>query len=325
MQVNKFFIWDYWRQVHRSLDEAAAVMHKSMKPTVRWQGFYPLNAFTGIDSILQGFWKPFLHSFIRISREPHLFFAGAYQESEWVTGYGYLNAFFVNDWLGIPATGEPIKIRFGEFYNLADGKIAEVYTLIDVLDVMYQAGINLLPPSKGAEIIAPPPETRDGVMHSIAEREISQATYDHIHGLFFEGFNTFDGRDKTSMELSRFIAPEFRWYGPMGLGTFDSFTAYLLHYQQPFVEAFPNFRYTAHQALIAEATYSASCGFPGIIATHTGEYLGQPATDNPVRLRTMDWWRHKGPKLVESWMLIDMPDLFRQFDTDLFAQMSSGE
>ena len=46
---------------------------------------------------------------------------------EWVSGCGYLTGTFVNDWLGIPATGRKTNIWFGLFYVMREGKIAESY------------------------------------------------------------------------------------------------------------------------------------------------------------------------------------------------------
>ncbi|WP_277601359.1 hypothetical protein [Sphingobium algorifonticola] len=34
----------------------------------------------------------------------------------------------------------------------------------------------------------------------------------------------------------------------------------------------------------------------------------------------MDWWRRDGDRLSENWIFIDLPDLFRQLDRDIFAE-----
>jgi predicted ester cyclase len=66
--------------------------------------------------------------------------------------------------------------------------------------------------------------------------------------------------------------------------------------------------------------YVASTGWPSLRCTHTGEYLGVPATGNKIGMRVMDWWRREGDLLVENWVFIDMVDVFLQMGVDIFAQ-----
>ena len=44
--------------------------------------------------------------------------------------------------------------------------------------------------------------------------------------------------------------------------------------------------------------------------THRGPYIGVPATDRPMTLRVMDFWRVEGAQIMENWVLLDMLDLF---------------
>jgi hypothetical protein len=38
-------------------------------------------------------------------------------------------------------------------------------------------------------------------------------------------------------------------------------------------------------------------------------------------MRVMDWWKREGNRLTENWVFIDMVDLFRQLDVDLFERL----
>ncbi|MDX1522086.1 MAG: ester cyclase [Anaerolineae bacterium] len=68
-------------------------------------------------------------------------------EGDWVAGTGYQDATFTQDWLGIPATGQPIRVRYMDFWRIAeeDGerKLAENLVLIDILGVLEQAGYDV--------------------------------------------------------------------------------------------------------------------------------------------------------------------------------------
>lgn len=68
-------------------------------------------------------------------------------EGDWVAGTGYQETTFANDWLGIPATGKPIRVRYMDFWSIEeeDGerKLSENHVLIDILGVLEQAGYDI--------------------------------------------------------------------------------------------------------------------------------------------------------------------------------------
>ncbi len=68
-------------------------------------------------------------------------------EGEWVAAAGTQEATFAKDWLGIPATGKPVSMRYMDFWRIeaVDGvpKLAENWVLIDILGVMEQAGYDV--------------------------------------------------------------------------------------------------------------------------------------------------------------------------------------
>ena len=77
----------------------------------------------------------------------------------------------------------------------------------------------------------------------------------------------------------------------------------------------------SRSALFAEGDYIAASGWAGVIATHTGQYLDCPATDNKISFNGIDIWVRRGNVFVENWVFVDMIDLFRQFDIDLFERL----
>ena len=66
--------------------------------------------------------------------------------------------------------------------------------------------------------------------------------------------------------------------------------------------------------------------FPGVLATHTGPYLDQPATGRRVSFNGIDFWlKGANPQgadhFTENWVFLDMIHLFNQFGVDLMARM----
>ncbi len=59
-------------------------------------------------------------------------------ESEWVCSMGHLLGLFDKDWLGIPSTGQPITMRYSDFWHIESGKLAENWVMVDNLGVIQQ-------------------------------------------------------------------------------------------------------------------------------------------------------------------------------------------
>ena len=57
-----------------------------------------------------------------------------------VSTWGHVIGTFDEPWIGIPPTGGLTHLRFGFAAIIREGKIAKAYVLLDILDVMRQAG-----------------------------------------------------------------------------------------------------------------------------------------------------------------------------------------
>ena len=120
-----------------------------------WHGFLPLRHLKGSTQIWSEFWQPLLAAVPDITRRLYHFIGGEFEGHDWVCGTGDLIGTFKQDWLNIPASGNSVHFRFGEFCKVVDGKIAEIRIIVDLPDLMRQAGINLLPPNYGRDIWVP--------------------------------------------------------------------------------------------------------------------------------------------------------------------------
>jgi SnoaL-like domain len=128
----------------------------------------------------------------------------------------------------------------------------------------------------------------------------------------------FDGQLKT-MNMRDFWVPDFWWYGPGPIGSFRGFPDYERGHAGPFLTAFPDRVGGNHRARISDGDFIASTGWPSITATHKGSgWLGIDATNTPITMRVMDFWRARGGLLAENWVMIDIPDLLFQIGIDVF-------
>ncbi len=116
-------------------------------------------------------------------------------------------------------------------------------------------------------------------------------------------------------DIDRHFAKNFVWRGGAGPGTKNSLEEFQNGWQRPFLNAFKD-KETTDLILIEEGDYVAAYGV--VEATHTGEFLGMPATGKRISLKYMDFWRfNEAGECVENWVHLDIVDAFRQMGRDL--------
>lgn len=72
-------------------------------------------------------------------------------QGEWVSSFGYIDAVHSGEFLGIPATGKRVKIRYTDFWKIRDGKIDDNWVNVDFPQVLAQLGVDVFD-GKGWEI-----------------------------------------------------------------------------------------------------------------------------------------------------------------------------
>ncbi len=68
----------------------------------------------------------------------------------WVAATGYLTGTHKGEFMGIPATGRPVRMLYSDFWLIKDGKLAENWVMIDDLGVLNQLGVESLKDVKTA-------------------------------------------------------------------------------------------------------------------------------------------------------------------------------
>ena len=299
------------------LDAAAVAAH--MAPGLIWHGPHPINQLAGPGAFADQAWAPLMQAFPDLERRDDILIAAEWLGHDWVCATGHYAGTFARDYLDIPATGALARLRYGEFYRLENGLIAEAYIQWDLLGLMQQAGVNPLPPDAGIALFSPAP-ARFGADPDRVHREEGRTTQALVEAMI-AGLGTFDGKSLDSMGMERFWHPQMMWYGPGGIGANRGIKGFQDFHQRPFLVAFPDRKGGAHKARLGDGAFFATTGWPSVTATHAGPYLGTPATGRRIGMRVMDWWRAEDGLLRENWVFIDLPALFLQMGVDLFARM----
>jgi predicted ester cyclase len=311
VQQNKALVWEFWQQLNQSRPaEMGQVVRRYVDEAISWHGPHPINDLDGADAVVSGFWEPLRTALPDLRRVCEIFIGG---HVHWVGAIGYFSGTFTRDWLGIPATGRELTIRFGEFSAVHQGKIVATYIIPDVLDVIRQAGYQIVPPSRGHEGMVTGPMTGDGVLLAPGDAD--------------EGAKTLQTAKVMCQDSS---APTYwdpqrmRWYGPSGIGTSCGLDEYRPNHVYPYRHGLPHYGIVfkgKHIAEIGEGNYAGWVGWPSIRTHLGGEYLGCPPTGRLVEWRLMDFYRREGELLIENWVPVDMLHLFKTMGVDLLRRL----
>ena len=329
-QRDKRRVWEYWRALESAVDaDQEAIVADTAHASLHFRGPDPIGDLSGSAAFLDGYWRPLRHSFTGLRRRNQIFMGGPSNGRAdgtgdghfWVGGTGLFDGVFERDWLGIPATGQPVHIRWGECSRLVDGKIAETYVLLDLVDLLQQCGTPVLPPGRGVDGVWPAPRGGGGVLLDARDEAESRATLDLIRNFIFAGLNVYDQENLASMGVAAYFDPRVQWYGPGGIGHCAGLKAFEELHQRHWLRAFPDRAVQDLDCLFADGSYTCGSGWAGVRATHRGPYLDCPATGARVAVNGLDFWRRRGDRFVENWVFVDMVHLFRQFGVDLLARV----
>jgi predicted ester cyclase len=314
----------------------AAIYH----PDAEWRGSHPWNEMRGLAAIEQRVWRPLIAAFPDLERRDAIVIGGRYEDRDYVGLVGHLCGTFRRDWEGVPATGQALQLRYGEFHQVVDGRIVQSSVLLDVLDLIRQAGFWPIAPSLGQEGLWDGPLDNDGVLLSEQDPARSAASlalslamqaslgaYDDTGGGGREGL--------LAMPQKAFWHPKMMWYGPCGIGTTRGLEGFVDHHQLPFRLAFPRRPNQpqppglgkhggSHYVRIGDGRYSATGGWPSRHMMHLGGgWLGLGASGRAVTMRVMDFYREDQDLIRENWVPIDLIDVLRQLDVDVLARVRS--
>jgi predicted ester cyclase len=327
---NKRFLMEAIDRIAGSRPETLAEsLAAAYHPNAEWRGSHPLNEMRGLAAIESTVWQPLLRSFPDLERRHSIVAAGSYQGNDYVAIMGHYCGTFREDWLSIPATGRAVFLRSGEVHKIVDGKIAQSSVLIDVLDLMRQAGFWPIAPSMGAEGPWPAPIGPGGVSLEPTDPDIgaeSIAATLRMHGGIHGYSHDVENPRKSYLASTQqqFWHDKFMWYGPSGIGTARGWQNYVDYHAVPWITAFPDRHGVGHYIRIGDGPVSVTGGWPSVEATHTGGNLfGTGPTGRVVRIRVMDFYYHHEELIRENWVPIDVIHLLSQMGVDVFARMQS--
>lgn len=333
-----------WSALHTVAESTPQTVSSALAgiyhPDAEWRGSHPWNEMRGVDAIAQRVWQPLLQAFPDLERRDDLLIGGVYEGRVYVGCVGHLVGTFRRDWQGIPATDQVICLRYGEFHQMVDGRIAQSTVLVDILDFIRQAGFWPMAPSLGQEGMWLGPRGGDGLVFEAQDPEVSAAslklTMDMQSALGAYDDTANGGRDGLlNMPQKEYWHPKMMWYGPSGIGTARGLAGFVDYHQLPFRSAFPRDPKRpqppglgkhggSHYVRIGDGRFSATGGWPSRHMMHTGGgWLGLGASGRPITMRVMDFYSADEGLIRENWVPIDIIQVLLQLDVDVLARVRS--
>ncbi len=302
-----------------------AAVETCYHPGARIHASYPWGELDGLDAI-SGLWRTLRAALPDMERRDLIFVGGKNRDDprldrprapHLIAALGHFQATFADDLLDIPATHGVAHLRYAEAHWFEGGKIRESHMMLDVLDLKRQAGVWPLPPSLATEGMWPGPATQDGLRLDGVQFD-GPDSLDTVFAMH-EALLSFDGVSLESMPHSDYWTRDFMYYAASGIGMCRGLEGFRAHHQIPFLRAFPDRRAEGHFIRISDGPYAVTGGT--VLGTHSGEFLGMPATGKEIRIPVMDFYRLEGTRIAENWLPMDVPYIAHQMGHDLFARL----
>jgi len=268
-----------------------------------WHGPPGFGDIHGIDGFKYEVLQPFYTTF----PDYHVLNEIEIANGDWVAATGLLTGTPQDDWMGVPATGKPIVMRFSDFWRVENGKLAENWVMVDNLGVMLQLTHPEAEPwSPVCKHIYSTPE----------EPTRAQQNLDLVHKMV-DSLNAHDVEAQN-----RYWTEDMVWHGPPGFWDIHGVEAFKKDEVEVFFTAFPDFNGVMETDIerggssieLADDGWAAATGT--VTGTHLGEWFGIPPTGKQIEMRYSDFWRIEKGRLAENWVMIDHVGVFQQLGVD---------
>ena len=104
----------------------------------RWMGNFGCGTKNGLDAFQDNWQKPFQAAFSdKVCIDEARLYMG-----EWAAAFGRQEAIHSGEFMGIPATGKKVDIRYMDFWKVEDGKIVDNWVMVDFPSVLSQLGVD---------------------------------------------------------------------------------------------------------------------------------------------------------------------------------------
>lgn len=325
----KNLIREYFEEFENSsIENLENIFEKYMVKNYNWKGVYPFRELTNKKEVLEKFWKPLKTSLKHLQRRQDIFIGGNNEinlDEVWIMSMGHFMGLFDEEWLGIRPTGKMINLRYAEFNCIENNKIVKTGIFIDIIGFMQQAGIDPMPPQTGSYFIYPGPRNHNGLLFEDAPEIEGIKTLDLLNKMIndLSALNDSGAMGCPPEVLEKTWSKNMIWYGPAGIGASYTIPRYQLQHQLPFRNNLKDKKFNGHICRFAEGDFACFFGWPNLSNTPIGGFLGMPGGEIRADMQVVDVYCRKDNKLMENWVLIDIPFWLKQQGVDIVERTTT--
>lgn len=125
-----------------------------------------------------------------------------------------------------------------------------------------------------------------------------------------------DALGRSETDMTPYFTEGFVWRGNAGCGVKEGIAGFVRGWQRPFRAAFSDRSYHTEKFL-AEGEWAACFGH--VEATHSGPFMGIPATGKRVNIPYMDFRRTEDGRIADNPVSVDFAAVMRQLGKDPFG------
>ena len=125
-----------------------------------------------------------------------------------------------------------------------------------------------------------------------------------------------DALGRAETDTTPYFHADFLWRSNQGCGTKEGVEGFVRGWQKPFRAAFSERSYHTEKC-IADGDWAACFGY--CEATHSGAFMGVPATGKRVRIPYMDFWRVEDGRIIDNPVSVDFAAVLAQLGQDVFG------
>jgi len=282
----------------------------------------PFETLRDVDELFDVVYRPLAEAIPDLERRTTILVDGRTDAGVRLVGVcGYYTGAFRRPWLGIPANGQQVTMRFHEFFRIGSEGVEEIQAVWDIPEIMLQARAWPMAPALRRAWNVPSPMTQDGLRRAPAADGESERSAT-IVGEMLEAMGKHPREPATAMRLEEFWHPKMSWYGPAAIGMCRGIEGFRNGHQIPFLRALPDRKGRVSGGhFFAEGPYVAFTGWPGMNMTVSGDgWLGINPTGQKITMRSLDFWRVENGLIRENWVLVDMLHVWHQLGVDVLAR-----
>lgn len=327
-QNEKAYVLQYFEAMEKATAEnLQQVQAAFIAKDYEFYGVYPFNKIDDLTEVSQKVWQPIYRAFSQLQRRQDVFMAGQSEihGETWVMSMGHFMGLFDCDWLGIRANRKLVMLRYAEFNCVEDGKITKTGLWLDIIGLMHQLGINPLPPQTGASFVYPGPRYHNGLLFDEQQPDEAAKTM-LVLNTMIDDLSKLNqtGNDRAGPEvMQKNWHDNMSWYGPAGIGATYTIERYQQQHMYPFREGLTDKVFNGHVCRFAEGQFACFFGWPNLSNKAKGGFMGLPSGDVRADMRVVDVYYREGDKLLENWVLIDIPYWLKQQGVDILERTAA--